>query len=97
MFGCTCFVSNNRKDNLEKWDAKSDEAIFLGFSSTSKAYRIFNKRTLVVEESVHIVFNEIDDSSNRKDENLDDVASKILDKTKDLTLDDTEIENPDEI
>ena len=70
--------------------AKSDEAIFLRYSSTSKAYRFFNKRTLIVEDSIHVVFNETEDSSNRKDENVDDVASDILDKTKDLTLDDTE-------
>ena len=32
--------------------------IFLGYSSISKAYRIFNKRTLVIEESMHLVFDE---------------------------------------
>ncbi|KAK8578905.1 hypothetical protein V6N13_142162 [Hibiscus sabdariffa] len=57
-FGCKCFVLNNGKDNLGKFDAKSDEAIFLGYSLTSKAYRVFNKRTLVVEESIHVVFDD---------------------------------------
>jgi hypothetical protein len=42
VFGCKCFVLNDR-DNLGKFDAKSDEGIFLGYSSTSKAYRVFNK------------------------------------------------------
>jgi len=36
----------------------SDEAIFLGYSSNSKAYKVFNKRTLCVEESVHMLFDE---------------------------------------
>ena len=27
-FGCKCFVLNNDKDNLGKFDAKSDEGIF---------------------------------------------------------------------
>ena len=67
VFGCTYFVSNNRKDHLGKQDAKYDEAIFLGYSSISKAYRIFNKRTLVVEESIHVIFNEAKNSSNRKE------------------------------
>ena len=31
-FGCKCFVLNNNKDNLEKFDAKLDEAIFLDYS-----------------------------------------------------------------
>ena len=33
---------------------KYDERIFLGYSTTSKAFRVFNKRTLVVEESIHV-------------------------------------------
>ncbi|XP_073152674.1 uncharacterized protein [Henckelia pumila] len=36
----------------------SDEGIFLGYSSISKAYRVFNKRTLNVEESIHVIFDE---------------------------------------
>ena len=62
-FGCKCYVLNNGKDNLGKFDSKSDEAIFLGYSITSKAFRVFNKRNLVVEESVHVVFDEYNDPS----------------------------------
>ena len=39
-------------DNLGKFDPKFDVGIFLGYSNTSKAYRVYNKRTLVVEESL---------------------------------------------
>ena len=60
LFGCTCFVLNNGKENLEKFDSKAKEAIFLGYSLTSKAYRVFNRRTLNVEESMH-VFDEVVD------------------------------------
>ena len=49
---------NNGKDALGKFDPRSDEAIFLGYSSHSKAYRMFNKRTLCIEESVHVLFDE---------------------------------------
>ncbi|CAJ2637485.1 unnamed protein product [Trifolium pratense] len=58
IFGCKCFVLNNDKDNLGKFDEKSDEGIFLGYSLTSKAYRIYNKRTLTIEESMHVSFDE---------------------------------------
>ena len=58
IFGCKCFVHNNGKDALGKFDPRSDEAIFLGYSSHSKAYKVFNKRTLCVEESVHVLFDE---------------------------------------
>ena len=36
LFGCKYFVLNNGKENLGKFDAKSDEGIFLGYSLTSK-------------------------------------------------------------
>ena len=49
---------SNEKEQLGKFDAKSDEGVFLGYSLTSKAYRVFNKRTLVVEESIHVSFDD---------------------------------------
>ena len=97
IFDCICFVSNNKKDNLEKRDTKFDEAIFLGYSSISKAYKVFNIRTLVIEESIHVVFNEAENPSSKKEGDLDDVASKILDRIKELTLNDTEVEDLNEI
>ena len=58
VFGCKCFILNNGKDNLGKFDSKSDEGIFLGYSLHGHAYRAFNKRTMLVEESMHIAFDE---------------------------------------
>ena len=58
VFGYKCFVSNNGKDSFGKFDAKVDEAIFLGYSFHSRAYRVFNRKTLSVEESVHVVCDE---------------------------------------
>ena len=57
VFGCECFILNN-KEKLGKFDSKMDIGIFLGFSSTSKVYKVFNKRTLVIEESMHVIFDE---------------------------------------
>ena len=72
VFGCKCFVHNNGKDNLGKFDSKSDEGIFLGYSLSSKAYRVFNKRTLVVEESMHVIFDETNTSKEEKHVSFDD-------------------------
>ena len=35
-----------------------DKGIFLGYSNTSKAHRAFNSKTQVVEESIHVKFND---------------------------------------
>ena len=70
VFGCKCFILN-KKDTLGKFDAKSDQGIFLSYSSSSKGFRIFNKRTLVIEESIHVVFNEVSKfKKNKFDDNL---------------------------
>jgi len=58
FYGCKCFLLNNGKESLDKFDAKANEGLFLGYSSTSKAYRLFNKNSLKIEESVHVVFDE---------------------------------------
>jgi len=55
IFGCKCYVHNDGKDALGKFDPRSDEVIFLSYSSHSKAYKVFNKRTLCIEESVHVM------------------------------------------
>ena len=58
-FGCRCYILINEKSNIGKFDSRSDEGIFLGYSDRSKAYQVFNKHTLVVEESIHVKFVEL--------------------------------------
>ncbi|GJR21701.1 retrovirus-related pol polyprotein from transposon TNT 1-94 [Tanacetum coccineum] len=57
VFGSKCFILNT-KDYLTKFDPKSYEGIFLGYSQNSKAYIILNKHTKKVEESLKVTFNE---------------------------------------
>ncbi|KAJ9544584.1 LOW QUALITY PROTEIN: hypothetical protein OSB04_024291 [Centaurea solstitialis] len=57
VFGCKCYVLNNR-DDLGKFEPKSDESIFIGYSHNSKAYRVFNKRTRTILESSNVDFSE---------------------------------------
>ncbi|KAI3692485.1 hypothetical protein L6452_32301 [Arctium lappa] len=47
-----------RSYQLGKFDPKADDGIFLGYSSISKAYRVFNKRRQSVEETIHVTFDE---------------------------------------
>ncbi|CAM8943929.1 unnamed protein product [Rhodiola kirilowii] len=58
VFGYRCYVHSNGKDRLGKFDPRSDEGIFVGYSLHSKAYKVFNKRTKQVEESIHVIFDE---------------------------------------
>ena len=55
VFGYKCFFLHNGKESRAKFDAKFDEAIFLGYSLQSKKYRVFNRRTLCVKVFVHVV------------------------------------------
>nr|GFB90729.1 hypothetical protein [Tanacetum cinerariifolium] len=48
----------NTLDNLGKFKEKGDEGYFIGYSMSSKAFRVFNKRTRRVEENLHVEFLE---------------------------------------
>ncbi|GKE55379.1 putative ribonuclease H-like domain-containing protein [Tanacetum coccineum] len=56
-FGCHVTILNTL-DNLGKFDGKSDEDFFIGYSLSSKAFRVYNTRTGRVEENLHIEFLE---------------------------------------
>nr|GEX62797.1 retrovirus-related Pol polyprotein from transposon TNT 1-94 [Tanacetum cinerariifolium] len=57
VFGCKCFILNT-KDYLTKFDPKSYEGVFLGYSQNSKAYIILNKQKIKVKESLNVTFDE---------------------------------------
>nr|GEW98876.1 hypothetical protein [Tanacetum cinerariifolium] len=48
----------NTIDDLGKFDGKADERFFTGYSTNNKAFRVFNSRTRIVEENLHVKFNE---------------------------------------
>ncbi|GKC44386.1 ribonuclease H-like domain-containing protein [Tanacetum coccineum] len=56
-FGCPVTILNTL-DHLGKFDGKADEGFFVGYSVNSKAFRVFNSRTRIVEETLHITFLE---------------------------------------
>ncbi|GJY37925.1 retrovirus-related pol polyprotein from transposon TNT 1-94, partial [Tanacetum coccineum] len=57
VFGSKCFILNT-KYYLTKFDPKSYEGVFLGYSQNSKAYIIFNKHTRKIKESLNVTFDE---------------------------------------
>ncbi|GJU47173.1 putative ribonuclease H-like domain-containing protein [Tanacetum coccineum] len=56
-FGCPVTILNTI-DHLGKFDGKADEGFFVGCSINSKAFRVFNSRTRIVEENLHLQFSE---------------------------------------
>ena len=75
IFGSTCFIFKDR-ENVGKFDSQSDEGIFLGYSSTSKAYRVYNKRTIKVIETMNVVIDKSSDSSF--EEGIEELPKEIL-------------------
>nr|GEX44529.1 retrovirus-related Pol polyprotein from transposon TNT 1-94 [Tanacetum cinerariifolium] len=59
-------------ENLDKMKEKGDACIFVGYSTQSRAYRVFNKRTRVIVETIHVNFDELPQMA------LDNVCSDIV-------------------
>ncbi|GJS37232.1 putative ribonuclease H-like domain-containing protein [Tanacetum coccineum] len=56
-FGCPVTILNTI-DHLGKFDGKADEGFFVGYSINSKSFRVFNSRTRIVEENLHVQVSE---------------------------------------
>ena len=72
-------------------DAKSDEEIFMGYALNSKVYRVFNKTSLIVEESIHVVFDETN-VAPRKDviaNDDSDIEDQIVEEQKEKKEEDS--------
>ncbi|GKC51358.1 retrovirus-related pol polyprotein from transposon TNT 1-94 [Tanacetum coccineum] len=58
VFGALCYPTNDN-DDLCKLDAKADIGIFVGYAPAKKAFRIYNKRTQKVIETMYVTFDEL--------------------------------------
>ncbi|GJU40980.1 retrovirus-related pol polyprotein from transposon TNT 1-94 [Tanacetum coccineum] len=58
IFGSLCYIVRYG-ENLYKMKEKGDACIFVGYSTQSKAYRVFNKRTRIIVETIHVNFDEL--------------------------------------
>nr|GEW58373.1 retrovirus-related Pol polyprotein from transposon TNT 1-94 [Tanacetum cinerariifolium] len=58
IFGSPCYIFRDG-ENLDKIKEKGDACIFVGYSTQSRAYRVFIKRTRVIVETIHVNFDEL--------------------------------------
>nr|GFA49982.1 retrovirus-related Pol polyprotein from transposon TNT 1-94 [Tanacetum cinerariifolium] len=58
VFGCRCYLFNDYED-VGKLKAKGDIRVFVGYSKEFVAFRIYNKRTRKIHESMNVNFDEI--------------------------------------
>nr|GEX73512.1 hypothetical protein [Tanacetum cinerariifolium] len=58
VFGALCYPTND-SENLGKLQLKADIGIFIGYAPTKKAFRIYNRRTRRIVETIHVDFDEL--------------------------------------
>nr|GEW01715.1 retrovirus-related Pol polyprotein from transposon TNT 1-94 [Tanacetum cinerariifolium] len=58
VFGALCYPTND-SENLGKLQPKADIKIFIGYAPTKKAFRIYNRRTRRIVETIHVDFDEL--------------------------------------
>ncbi|GKD77391.1 retrovirus-related pol polyprotein from transposon TNT 1-94, partial [Tanacetum coccineum] len=71
IFGCICYITRDG-ENLDKMKEKGDPCVMVGYSTQSKGYRVYNKRTRLIAESIYIKFDEIKEMMS--DHNSSDLA-----------------------
>nr|GEY50137.1 integrase, catalytic region, zinc finger, CCHC-type, peptidase aspartic, catalytic [Tanacetum cinerariifolium] len=65
LFGCRCYLLNDY-DDVGKLKAKGDIGVFVGYSKESASFRIYNKRTCKIHESVNVNFDEISEMASKQ-------------------------------
>nr|GEY76549.1 integrase, catalytic region, zinc finger, CCHC-type, peptidase aspartic, catalytic [Tanacetum cinerariifolium] len=58
VFGALCYPTNDSED-LGKLQPTADTGIFVGYASSRKGYRIYNKRTRCIMETIDVQFDEL--------------------------------------
>nr|GEV42020.1 hypothetical protein [Tanacetum cinerariifolium] len=82
VLGCRCYLLNDY-DDVGKLKAKRDIEVFVGYSKESAAFRIYNKRTHKIHESVNVNFDEISKMAS-KQFSLEPSLSNLNEKGKSL-------------
>nr|GFA79714.1 integrase, catalytic region, zinc finger, CCHC-type, peptidase aspartic, catalytic [Tanacetum cinerariifolium] len=60
-----CYLLNDY-ENVGKLKVKGDIVVFIGYSKESAAFRIYNKRTCKIHESVNVNFDEISEMTSKQ-------------------------------
>ncbi|GJY34136.1 retrovirus-related pol polyprotein from transposon TNT 1-94 [Tanacetum coccineum] len=58
VFGALCYPTND-SENLGKLQPKADIGIFIGYAPINNAFRIYNRRTRRIIETIHVDFDEL--------------------------------------
>ncbi|GJX44647.1 retrovirus-related pol polyprotein from transposon TNT 1-94 [Tanacetum coccineum] len=58
IFGSLCYIVRDG-ENLDKMKEKGDACIFVGYSTQSRGYIVYNKRTSLIVETIHVNFDEL--------------------------------------
>ncbi|GKC31075.1 integrase, catalytic region, zinc finger, CCHC-type containing protein [Tanacetum coccineum] len=58
VFGALCYPKNDRED-IGKLGAKGDIGFFIGYYANSCAYRVYNRRTKKIMETMNVTFDEL--------------------------------------
>ena len=56
VFGCRCFAL--KEGNLDKFESRSSNGIFLGYASHSRAYRVLLIDSNIIRETSEVTFDE---------------------------------------
>ncbi|GJX67763.1 retrovirus-related pol polyprotein from transposon TNT 1-94 [Tanacetum coccineum] len=66
VFGSLCYPTNDR-DDLGKMKPKADIGVFIGYSETSRGFRIYNRRTKKIMETINVKFDELTGMASEHD------------------------------
>jgi hypothetical protein len=89
VFGSKCYIKNN-DENLEKYDDRADEGIFLGYATNNKGYRCYNKR---LHNMVDYIDVKIDEGILAREVDSNESSTEDTTKAEDEQV--QELENKD--
>ncbi|GJZ28697.1 retrovirus-related pol polyprotein from transposon TNT 1-94 [Tanacetum coccineum] len=79
IFGALCYPTNDSED-LGKLKAKADIGFFVGYAPNRKGYRIYNKRTRQIMETIHVTFDELTGQTAPVHSNLELLFQPMFDE-----------------
>ncbi|KAL0546255.1 hypothetical protein IC582_016161 [Cucumis melo] len=74
VFGSTCYILADR-EYRHKWDARSEQGIFLRYSQNSRAYRVYNNRSDSVMERINVVINDLNSAIKQMNDEEDETPN----------------------
>ncbi|WVZ75656.1 LOW QUALITY PROTEIN: hypothetical protein U9M48_023691 [Paspalum notatum var. saurae] len=87
VFGCKCYIYKKRQ-HLGKFQRRCDIGFLLGYSSKSKAYRVFNNATGMVEETYDVEFDKSNGSQGAHVDVVDIDEEPLVEAMKNMPIGD---------